>query len=560
MQLQGKKLGFQPVFKVRMKRNVKVRMRDGVFLRVDVYYPDVEGKFPALLAVSPYCKEAQALPIPPQPSQSSLIVGSLEAGNTEYIVSKGYAHVIADIRGTGRSDGEFAGIYAAEQSRDGYDLVEWIAKQPWCDGKVGMVGISYFGVIQLMIAAEQPPHLKAIFPYDANNDRYRDGTYDGGILSSFYYEIYNRQISANKAVSESLRSIPPKKLGRLIEERANDPEIRNNPWYYRILMNPQMNPGFFDILVHPTDGPFYWERSPYRRFSKIKIPTYVGSGWYAYPFTHLPGAFRAYLGIEAPKKLLIGPPVFLERPFHQYHDVITRWYDYWLKGIDNGIMKEPPIRIFVMGANTWRNEYEWPLKRTKWTKFYLRSWERLSEEPEAFYYEPDCFVQQPPTMTKTIQSLKYETPALSEDTEITGPIALYLYASIDTEDTNWIVTLSDVDPYGSERELTRGWLKASHRAVDESKSMPWQPYHPHLKPEPVIPGKIYEYAIEIRPTSNLFREGHRIKLQIASLDLPEPFIRGPKPHHLAISKTTLHRIHRSKKYKSYLLLPVIPRN
>lgn len=556
---QSRKGESQPIYEVKAERNVRVSMRDGVSLSVDIYRPNAEGKFPALLAVSPFGKEMQALQLPPQPVQSSLFRGALEAGDIDYIVSRGYAHVIADVRGTGHSEGEFAGIYSTQESGDGYDLVEWIAQQSWCDGNVGMVGISYFAVSQLVVAAEQPPHLKAIFPYDANNDRYRDGTYDGGILSSFYYTIYTEPISGCNAVSTTIKSLPPEEVDTLIQDRLSDPDIKSNPLYYRILMDPRRNLGFFDILVHPTDGPFYWERSPYTKFDKIKIPTYLGSGWYAYAFTHLPGAFRAYAGIEAPKKLLIGPPHMLERPFHQYHDLIIRWFDHWLKGIDTGIMNEPPIKIWVMGANTWRYEYEWPLKRTKWTKFYLRSWERLSEEPETFYDAPDCFVQQPPTMTTTIQSLKYLTSPMSEDMEVTGPIALYLYASIDTDDTNWIVTLTDVDEHGAETELTRGWLKASHRAVDKGKSKPWQPYHPHTKPEAVIPGEIYEYAIEVRPTSNVFRAGHCVKLEIASMDLPMPPKRGPKPHHLASSRTTLHKIYRNEKWPSHLLLPIIPK-
>jgi len=552
------KKGSEAIYKIKAEKNVYVPMRDGVRLAVDIFRPDSDGKFPALVAICPYGKEIQSMELPPQPSHSVLLYGSIEAGNSDFIVSRGYVHVICDVRGTGRSEGEFTNIYAAIQATDGYDLIEWIAQQPWSDGNVGMIGISYFGVIQLMVAIEQPPHLKAIFPYDANNDRYRDGTYDGGILGSFYMYLANIMLSANNLVSETLKNTPPDELERLIEERANDPEIKNNPAFYSILMNPRKNPIFFDIMMHPTDGPFYWDRSPYRKFDKIKIPCYLGSGWYAYAYTHLPGAFRAYAGIEAPKKLIIGPPVFLERPFHQYHEEIIRWNDHWLKGIDTGIMDEPPIKIFVMGRNQWRYDQEWPLPNTTWTKFYLRSWERLSRETEKYYEEPDCFVQMPPTMTRTVQSLQYMTEPLAEDIEVTGPIALYIYASIDAEDTNWIVSILDVDQNGSEKELTRGWLKASHRQIDKEKSKPWQPYHPHTKPSPVVPDQIYQYAIEIRPTSNLFRAGHRLKLQIASLDLPATLTSyRPSPTHLACSKTTLHRIYRDESHPSYLLLPVV---
>jgi len=548
----------QPIYGIQSETDVFVPMRDGVRLAVDIFRPDTDGKFPALLAMSPYGKEIQSMKLPPQPAHSTLLYGSIEAGDTEFIVPRGYVHVIGDVRGTGRSEGEFTNIYAAVQGRDGHDLIEWIARQPWCDGNVGMIGISYFGVIQLMIAAEKPLHLKAIFPYDANNDRYRDGTYDGGILGGFYLHIWMNMISANNPVSETVKHTPPDELREMIQARANDPEIKNNPVYYSILMNPRKNPVFFDILMHPFDGPFYWDRSPYRKFDEITIPAYLGSGWYAYAYTHLPGAFRAYSGLGGPKKMIIGPPVFLERPFHQYHEEIVRWYDYWLKGLDNGIMEGDPIKIFVMGRNQWRTAVEWPLPDTKWTKYYLRSWERLSTEPEKSYDEPDCFVQMPPTMTRTVNSLQYMTPPLPEDTEVTGPIALYLYASIDVEDTNWIVSLLDVDERGEETELTRGWLKASHRDLDEERSKPWQPYHPHTRAEPVVPGEVNLYAIEIRPTSNLFKAGHRIKLRIMSLDLPATLTSyRPSPTHLACSRTVVHRIFRDKKHLSHVLLPIV---
>jgi len=163
-------------------------------------------------------------------------------------------------------------------------------------------------------------------------------------------------------------------------------------------------------------------------------------------------------------------------------------------------------------------------------------------------------------MTNTIQSLKYFTSPFSEDVEVTGPIALYLYAAIDQNDTNWIIAIKDVDPFNCEIEVTRGWLKASHRAIDENKSKPWEPYHTHIKPEFVTPGKIYEYQIEIRPTAYMFKMGHRLLLEIASMDVPN-FFRGQEvpPYHVCSSKITLHKIYRDEKYPSYLLLPIIPK-
>ena len=179
-----------------------------------------------------------------------------------------------------------------------------------------------------------------------------------------------------------------------------------------------------------------------------------------------------------------------ERPWYETHDEVLRWFDYWLKGIDNGIMDEPPIKIFTTGSNDWRTENEWPLARTHWKKYYLRSRGRLMDEAPIFNEGPDCFVQQPLDETSEVNSIKYTTEPLNEDVEVTGPMAIYLYASIDQTDTNWRVTLSDVDGCGINRFiLTDDWLKASHRAVDESKSEVCRPWHPHTKNEPLTPGR-----------------------------------------------------------------------
>jgi len=559
MTVKEEKVGSQPIYKIKAEYDIYVRMRDGVHLCVDVYRPDAEGKFPALLGMSPFGKRVQT-----RVYDRSIVA---EGGDPTYLVPRGYVHVLADVRGSGKSEGEFRCFHSEQEQEDGYELVEWIAQQPWCDGNVGMVGLSYFGVSQMLVAGQKPPHLKAIFAYDSSGDWYREGPYDGGIFSEFFYYVGGSSCARRNFASVMIEDKAPEELNRLVEERKNDPDIKINPRLLNLLENPWMNPVAFDPLLNPTDGPFYWERSPYIKHDKIDIPVYCGSGWYAYTYTHLTGAFKNYAGVKGPKKLIISGPFFRgqEHPFalswHEYHELLVRWYDYWLKGIDTGIMDEPPIKIFVMGVNKYRYENEWPLARTKWTKFYLRLMGHLSTEPEAVVGDPDCFVQMPPTMTNTIQSLKYTTPPFIEPVEVTGPISLTLYASIDQEDTNWIAILKDVPPNDSEIELTRGYLKASHRALNPEKSTPWLPYHTHMNPEPVKPGEIFEYAIEIRPTSNVFKAGHCIQLEICNLDLPAPRMvteRGPKPSHLACGRTVVHKIYRDKKYQSYLLLPIIP--
>lgn len=553
-------------YKVKFERDVYIKMRDGVALAADIFRPDAEGKFPALLSLSPYGKGLQSLDIPPQPAaEAPLYSPAIEAGDPRFFVSRGYVHVIVDLRGTGKSEGEYRGWMSKQEAENGYDLVEWIAQQPWSDGNVGMVGISYYGTIQLSVAAEQPPHLKAIMPFNAPADFYRESTYHGGMLQTFFHFLYGVHIPANY-VCVTAQEKSPEEFNRLLRETEMNPDIRMYPTVLDVVQNPRRTPAFLDILLNPTDGPYYWERSAYTKYDKIKIPFYASSGWWAYAHMHLRGAFQNFLEIDAPKKLLINRPVCLDCPLpKEYNEEVVRWYDYWLKGIDTGIMGEPPIKIFVMGENKFRFENEWPLARTKWTKYYLHHWGKLLPEPEEVPGRPDCFVQQPPEETATIQSVKYLTPPLTNDMEVTGPIAFYLYAEINQDDTNWIVALRDVAADNTESEMTRGFLKASHRALDKTKSKPWQPYHPHTKPQPVEHGKIYEYAIELTPTSYVFKAGHRIKLEITCMDHPRAPVAPPGigqyhlPYHICSSKPTLHKIYHDREYPSHLVLPVIPR-
>ena len=345
------------------------------------------------------------------------------------------------------------------------------------------------------------------------------------------------------------------------------------------------------MMFYPLVLPFDTEENTIQAeemFKKIKIPFYTGAGAYAYTYKmHWQGAQHWFQNVGAPKKLVFTGPAHLERPYHEYHDEILRWYDYWLKGVDTGIMDEPPVKIWVMGANKWRYGADWPLPETEWTKVYLHSWERLKREghlPAWQTYanaQPDAFVQMPPTQTRRIERLRYMTDPLPEDLLVIGPISLTLYASIDQEDTNWIVILRDVGPDVSvrtarpgersvpdnlpERELTRGWLKASYRALDPERSKPWSPWH-RLTMEaqkPVIPGEVNEYCIEILSTANLFRKGHRICLDITSLDLSEGVAGETSveyiPNHVCSSKTVLHRIYHNAQYPSHLLLPIIPK-
>ncbi|OGA73004.1 MAG: hypothetical protein A3G27_04150 [Betaproteobacteria bacterium RIFCSPLOWO2_12_FULL_66_14] len=550
----------QPQYKVKAEKDVFVTMRDGVRIAVDIYRPDANVKVPALLGMSPYAKDVQKLPIFEYPTDRDLGNGGIEAGDTGYFVSRGYAHVIAESRGTGISEGHY-GVFSGKEQEDGYDLVEWIAKQPWCNGNVGMLGMSYFGMIQLLVAAQRPPHLKAIFPIDAATDMYRHWGYHGGVLHlSFLATWWDSSLVVNSAAASDIDEGDQK---RIIESLLENPDIRSHPRLYKTLKWRHKNPHLFDILVHPFDGPYYWERSASAKFGQIDIPCHLLSRWTA-QYIHLPGAFSAYAGIKAPRRMMITMPesgVGFNRPWHENHDLVVRWYDHWLKGIDTGVMEDPPITILVQGTNRWRHENEWPLARTQWTPLYLGVQNRLKSDTPGWNERPDHFTNAAGLQPGgKVPSLRYATEPLAENTEVTGPIALYLYASLTSDDTNWIVELNDAAPDGSETRVSIGWLKASHRELDESRSQPHKPFHPHTRAIPVEPGSVLEYAVEICDTCYVFKAGHRIQLLVKAQDAPwegTSYIYRIS-NHLSPSRETRHTIYHTPEYPSRLLLPVIP--
>jgi len=565
--------GSKPMYEIKTEKNVRVKMRDGILIACDVYRPDAEGQFPAILSMSPYGKDIQRLNVPPKSRELGEEWGVIESGDTEYLVSRGYAHVIIDVRGVGYSEGTFDCCQRKEQE-DGYDLVEWAAHQPWCNGNVGMLGISYPAFIQYLVAAQQPPHLKAIFPHDGWGDMYRDVSHHGGIfMHGWLPDDWTTDLAMGfNARPASLSMYSEEELKRQVEKWLKHEVLNKHEKMVNSLLHPPYKPIIFDWIINEFDGPYYWERSAYTKWDKIKVPTYLGPEFHDYPVAmHLPGAINGWAGIKAPKKLAIRPEA-PEVPFHEFHDEVVRWYDYWLKGIDTGIMDEPPIKVWVRGAEEWKYAHDWPLPETKWTDYYLRTNNLLIEEGTPTTEEAVDSFNHKPVFPVTMGStpldpmpeyLSYSTEPLNQDTEVIGHIALYLYASIATDDADFIVKVKDVSPDGTEFVLSRGWLKASHREVDKKKSKPWQPYHPHLRAIPVVPDEINEYAIEIRPIANLFRKGHKIKLEIWSCDYPsDPMdvtLSWPTWSHLSYDKETSYKIYHSLRYPSRLLLPRIPK-
>ncbi|MCC6474055.1 MAG: CocE/NonD family hydrolase [Burkholderiales bacterium] len=517
-----------PLPGVRAIENLYVAMRDGVKLALDVFLPQAEGRYPVLLSTSPYMKDIQRKP----PHWSHAI----ESGATSFYVPKGYVHVIAQGRGAGLSQGQWQWFGEGERT-DGYDLVEWIAAQPWCSGKVGMIGDSYWSWTQYAAAIAQPPHLACICQQDATCDFYRDVCYQGGV---FHHQFVTSWISYHTA----MMAWPGAVEGKL----------------------PPMNLTW-EAHTHPCDGPFYRERAAWTKLERIQVPvlSIAPQGG----AMHFRGQLWAYARIRSPKKLLVVPPTGFWSHLRYLTDrnlnrQMLRWFDYWLKGIDNGIMREPEVAIFDPGTRAWRYENEYPLARTQWRKFYLGgngaepphgriSPEAPGSEPPDRYRMPDAYAR----LTAAKPVLAYTTPPLAQDLRVWGPLSLTLYASSSQPDTVFFVKLADLRPDGTAARLSRGILKASFRAVDESKSGPGQPFHPFDKQELLEPGRVYELRIELAPVFHTFKAGHRLELQIASEDIEYNSIHR-QVDVLVLPWPVENAVHHDARHASHLELPVVP--
>jgi hypothetical protein len=558
----------QAAYKVRKQKNLMAPMRDGVRLAVDIYQPDVDGgKFPALLAYGIWGKDAQEAiewnaDKPQDYYNSPFWDGTMEAGNFMYTVPRGYVHVIPDARGAGNSEGAYATQESVHSPNDIHDLIEWIAAQPWCNGKVGMMGPSSFSLSQAVVASgERPPHLVAIHPDELPyfwNDSFH------GIFDTLMYHIEfgrhgndstlprpNRELA--KPLPKSIQLMPKDLLEERVQEVLAHPDIKYNTKWYSGIRYPMKSPHFFDIMLD-SFHPMPMESKAHN----INLPMYVGTPWAVR--LYIWGTFHVFEKASTPedqKKLICYPPGYPPRPYVDYHDETVRWYEYWSKGIDNGIMDEPPIKMFVMGVNKWKFEHEWPLARTEWTKFYLQPQGQLGTTPISGECAPDSFTQPAPYLDPKVYCLKYQTPPMAEDMEVTGPVACYLDAAIDIDDTNWMVDLVDVAPDGTQQLLSQGYLKAKFRALDAEKSLPYMPVHPRQEPVPVTPGEVTTYAVQMMPTANVFKKGHAVQIIIRNQDDVLSRLGTWGVYMLPFMQTVTHQIHFGN---SHILLPVIPAN
>ena len=557
-----------------LEKNIMVKMRDGVKVALDVYKPaDGKGPWPVIFAYSPFQKER-----------------FFESAKPAFYCPNGYVCVQAAERGIGFSQGQFS-FHGAKAAQDGYDMIEWIAKQLWCNGSVAMMGASGYGVMQWTTAPLNPPHLKALVVL-ATTDNYRGLCYPGGVLRKPFV----------------LNLVSTITQGAIWPGPISGKELPMNV--------------IAEIFSNNEDGPFWWEHGGgWKKMEKIKSPilNVVSTPNRLHAYYHL----RSYGSIKSPKKLVITPwtnenyqPwIFETTAFNQY---ILRWLDCWLKGIDTGIMDEPEIAIYDNGTGQWRYENEYPLARTKWGKYYLhgktapaefgsisRTQGEGRERPQVFHNiglntqmiaSYGIFLEQKKKGKSDAESSSgkndqphfavYTSPPLEEDLRVWGPVSLTLYASTTEEvttDWSFFVKMGEMVSSGVplnpvtgspeiKPEVTDQWtprevqiwswgcLKAKFRELDEKMSKPGMPWHSFQKPVDLKPNTVYEFQIELQPIFKTFKKGCRIWLKIAcddalysTWDSSSRYVERP----LSPLKNEVFIFH-GNKYPSHLLLPVVP--
>lgn len=558
--------------KIAVRKDLRVPMRDGVELAADAYHKPDDTPRPALIALSPYGKELQAfsLKMPAQYRPSILWDGCIEAGDIARVVEEDYVHVIGDLRGSGYSEGEHIGNYNAggvPLGEDAYDFIQWVAEQPWCDGNVGMIGTSYFGSMSVLAAAENPPALKAIFVNGGHYDFY-ETTYHGGVMWLMPRAAREgRGGDSGWAFTDSVKSrmlekFSPEEIEQKVTERLQDPDVAGWPNMFHTLLYPKHHEAWFDIVLNDLDGEWYEERNPIDLADKITVPTYLqiaqGRGW------TMDGTINLYNTVQGPKKLdILGYPPMNSRPFVDAHDEMFRWYDHFLKGVDNGVLDEPAVNVHVEGSHEEVTGTQFPPRTPEHAALYLRPRHLLSAKSEALgtdYAPPESFTQLPMTLTNDTANIHWETAAHDTATEMMGTGAAHIYAAIDQDDTNFILRLFDVGPNGKSQLITTGYLKASQNELDEQQSSEGNPVHPHTSKTPVTPGQINEYIIRIYPFAHSFEPGHKLRAELSN---NEPMqdehnaLLPPDAFHLPIGRATTTTVYRDAQHPSRLVLPYV---
>jgi uncharacterized protein len=548
-----------PEHSARVDEDVEVVMRDGVSLLADVHHPDGDGRFPALIAASPYPRQIQDLGAP---------MGFIEAGASDFWVPRGYVHVIANLRGTGGSGGTF-GFFDAQERRDLHDLVEWAAEQPWCDGNVGMIGISYFAMAQLEAAVEQPPHLRAIFPVAVTTDLYEAAMHHG-LFSASFVTPFLAMVGLTSARSDRFyRSTLVDAVRAVLRTPALHRKFatmngESSVVVLREALKLHHDPHPWDdiwramAVEHPLHDEWWDERDLRPLLDRVEVPAYLGCDWQNVPL-HLPSTFGAFAALTQAPVVRVGMlgEFGLTWPWESLHVEALAWYDHWLKGRDTGILDDEPIRYWMPGADEWRTSDVWPPTGVVHQEFALRADGELGVDDGtpgersllalgAGLGRARASETDPPSM------LTWTSQPLSEDLDFVGDAELVLQARATAVDTAWIVTLQDVAHDDTVEDVTSGWLRASLRAVDSERSRIGAPVLPCRRVEAVVPGEVTSYRVPLVPNARRFAAGHRIRVVLASddQDTDVPAIMGFR--HASVGTSSLNTVLSSSR----LVLPV----
>jgi predicted acyl esterase len=518
--------------------DVPITMDDGLVLRADVFRPDDTEPHPVLMTHGPYAKGLAfqdgyaamwanlETEHPDALAGSSNVYQNWETVDPEKWVPDGYAVVRVDSRGAGRSPGHLD-IFSPRETQDYYECIEWAGVQPWSNGKVGLLGISYYGMNQWLVAALQPPHLAAICPWEGATDFYREMTHHGGIVNVFVNQWYPVQVSSVQyGVKEPPRS-------RATGEPVAGPDV---------LTDEELSENRVDVVAALRERPlfdeFYQQRTA--NLSRITVPVLSATNWAHH--LHTRGGFEGYLGVSSEQKWLEvhGFQHWVE--FYTDYGVALqkRFFGHFLKGADTGWEKQPPVYLNVRrvdGTFEQRAEQQWPLARTQWTKFHLDIKESaLSSQPDEERREV--------TFDAQGDGLTFWTEPLAEDVELTGPAAGPLRIASSTADADLFLTLrvqgpdgrdvtfpSAMDPHGI---VGFGLLRASLRKLDPLRSKPYRPWHTFDEHLPLSPGEPVDLQVEIWPTSVIIPAGYRLGVVVSGCDFEFPGD-GPWPFTYGVS-------------------------
>lgn len=567
---------------MRIDWDVPIAMDDGQVLRADVFRPDTDGRYPPLVSYGPYAKglafqdgypsawQRMADAHPDVTAGSTNQYANWEVVDPEKWVSDGYVCVRVDSRGCGCSPGRID-HFSPRETRDLYHCIEWAAVQPWSNGKVGLSGISYYAINQWHVASLGPPHLAAMCVWEGAADWYRDMTHHGGIVCTFWANWYDMQV---KNVQYGLGARGPR--SRVTGEPVCGPETLHEEDLARNRSDLERQ-----ILAHPIDDDYHKARSPV--WSRVTVPFLSAANWGGQGL-HPRGNFEGFVRAASTEKWLEAHGS--EHWTHFYTDygrlLQKRFFDHFLRGLDNGWPAQPRVQLQVRRLDGFveRMEHEWPLARTRWTRFYLDpAGRRLSRTPGvargslgfAALGEGVTFLSEP----------------LHGETEITGPSAAKLFVSSSTADADLFLVLRVFAPDGEEvvfqgaidphTPVAQGWLRASHRTLDPGLSTPYRPYHTHDEAQPLRPGEVVECDVEIWPTSVVVPAGYRIGLTVRGKDYEYP---GPSGGRLSNFKNELKgcgpflhddprdrspgmfggttTLHIGPDRAAYVLVPVIP--